>query len=158
MVSEMIRHGLSALLLKMHSLILMSICLLKIQWFLSTKQKNGNETSESSLIWLKYSCDSSPFLSWMSPNHIFDTLWLCWSLMFYTIIYKKKKKSHSNFMQRRQNLTLYEKRCSGKLDIPSAPSQAERSSLKTQIKGDYALENKMKFLLFGLWKICQIKK
>lgn len=31
MVSEMIRHGLSALLLKMHSLILMSICLLKIQ-------------------------------------------------------------------------------------------------------------------------------
>lgn len=91
MVSEMIRHGLSALLLKMHSLILMSICLLKIQWFLSTKQKNGNETSETSLIWLKYSCDSSPFLSWMSPNHIFDTLWLCWSLMFYTIIYKKKK-------------------------------------------------------------------
>lgn len=53
---------------------------------------------------------------------------------------------------------LYEKRHPGKLDILSVPSQAERLSLKTQIEGDYALENKMKFHFIWFMKNMPDKK
>lgn len=88
----MIRHLLSAQLLKMPFFILMSVCCLWITllyWTFSVLSPLNIKwkwtASKSSLIWLNYSCKNCPFL-WISPNKILDTFWFHWSLMIFLVI------------------------------------------------------------------------